>query len=101
MVLTNLMKATLYQYNRKDDDNPYDDMNVREKKVRVCPYSVDVRQNFGIYSHPEATGYYIVKDCVDIRIGDQLEFGGQRFTILEVKDNWIWNKIANITIAVK
>ncbi len=101
MVLTNLMKATLYQYNRKDDNNPYDDENVREKKVRVCPYNVDLKQSFGIYSHPEATGYYIVKDCTDIRIGDQLEFGGQRFTILEVKDNWIWNKIANITILVK
>lgn len=101
MVLTNLMKATLYQYNRVNEDNPYDDMNVREKKVKVCPYNVDLRQNFGIYSHPEATGYYIVKGCTDIRIGDQLEFNGQKFTILEVKDNWIWNKVANITVLVK
>lgn len=101
MVLTNLMKAKLYQYNRTDDDNPYDDMNIRIKNVRVCPYNVDTRINFGIYTHPEATGYYIVKDCVDVRIGDQIEFQGNKYTILEVKDNWIWNKIANITIAVK
>lgn len=101
MVLTNLMKANLYQYNRVDDESPYDDMNYRIKKVKVCPYNVDMKQKFGIYSHPEATGMYIVKGCTDIRIGDQIEFYGQKFTILEVKDNWIWNKIANITILVK
>lgn len=101
MVLTNLMKATLYQYNRNNSDNPYDDEDIQIKNIKVCPYNVDMKERFGIYSHPEATGFYIVKGNVDIRTGDQIEFFNERFTVLEVKDNWIWNKVANITIAVK
>lgn len=100
MVLTNLMKATLYQYNRKTDD-VYDDNIDRVIPIKICPYNQDLKVNFGTYSYPEATGYYIVKGNVDIRIGDEVEFRGERHTVLEVKDNWIFNKIVNITILVK
>jgi hypothetical protein len=54
-----------------------------------------------MYTVPEATGYYILKRCVDVREGDQLIFGGKTYSILHVKDNWIWNKIVNYTVAVK
>lgn len=101
MVLTNLMNAKLYQYNRVEDNSPYDDENKQEVNIKVCPYNVDMKQVFGVYSHPEATGMYIVKGDVDIRIGDQIEFYNNLFTVLEVKDNWIWNKIENITVLVK
>jgi hypothetical protein len=50
---------------------------------------------------PEATGYYILKNCVDVKEGDQLVFNNRTYSILRVKDNWIWNKIANFTVAVK
>ena len=33
--------------------------------------------------------------------GDEVEFRGERHTVLEIKDNWIFNKIVNITILVK
>ena len=59
MVLTNLMKATLYQYNRNNSDNPYDDEDIQIKNIKVCPYNVDMKERFGIYSHPEAKGFYI------------------------------------------
>ena len=37
----------------------------------------------------------------DVREGDQLNIDGNIFSIIEVHDNWIWNKIANYTVAVK
>ena len=95
------MDAKLYQYNRNVDNNPYDDEDITEVDIKVCPYNVDVKVKFGIYTNQEDTGYYIVKGNVDIKEGDQIEFNGERHTIMEVKDNWIWNKIANITILVK
>lgn len=101
MILTNLMKAKLYQYNRNESKNPYDDEDIKTIDIKICPYNVDNKVKFGIYSHPEATGYYIVKGNIDIKKGDQIEFNGEKHTILEIKDNWIWNKIVNITIAVK
>ena len=100
MVLTNLMDATLYQYNRTSDD-VYDDVDITEVDIKICPYSQDIKVNFGTYSYPEATGYYIIKGNVDVKIGDEVEFRGERHTVLEVKDNWIFNKIVNITILVK
>lgn len=101
MILTNLMKAKLYQYNRNNDNNPYDDEDIQTIDIEVCPYNVDQKERFGIYTHPEATGYYIVRGNIDIKTGDQIEFNDEVHTILDVKDNWIWNKVVNITIAVK
>ena len=54
-----------------------------------------------MYTVPEATGYYMLKNCVDVKEGDQIVFGGRTYSILKVKDNWVWNKIANFTVAVK
>lgn len=100
MVLTNLMKAKLYQYNRNTDD-VYDDVVEKVTNIKICPYNQDTKINFGTYTYPEATGYYIVKGNIDIKIGDEIEFMGERHTVLEVKDNWIFNKIVNITVLLK
>lgn len=101
MILTNLLPATLYQYNRNNEKNPYDDEDIQTINIKVCPYNVDTLDRMGVYTHPEATGYFIVKGNVDIQTGDQIKFRGEKHTILEVKDNWIWNKVENITIIVK
>jgi hypothetical protein len=97
----NGMDAKLLQYNRTEDNSIYDDKNYQEIDIVVCPYNVDMAERVGIYTVPEATGYFIIKNKVDVREGDQLVFMGDTFTILEVRDNWIWNKLANISIAVK
>ena len=100
MVLTNLMDGFLYQYNRESDD-VYDDNVESIIPIKLCPYNQDLKVNFGVYTNPEATGYFIVKGNVDVRIGDVVEFRGERHTVLEIKDNWIFNKIVNITILIK
>jgi hypothetical protein len=101
MYNVNGMDAKLLQYNRTEDNSIYDDKNYQEIDIVVCPYNVDLAERVGIYTVPEATGYFIIKNKVDVREGDQLVFMGDTFTILEVRDNWIWNKLANISIAVK
>jgi hypothetical protein len=95
------MKGYLYQYNRNQDNNPYDDEDIKKIPIKLCPYNQDIKVSFGVYSHPEATGYFIVKGNIDIKQGDEIEFRGERHTVLEVKDNWIFNKIVNITILIK
>lgn len=101
MYNVNGMNAKLIQYNRNDSDSIYDDQDKKEIDIVVCPYNVDQAIQYGIYTTPEAKGYFIIKNNVDVREGDQLIFMNDTFTILEVKDNWIWNKLANISIAVK
>ena len=93
--------ATLLRYNRNDDDNIYDDQDTNGIEIVVCPYNIDQAVKFGIYTIPEATGYFIIKGNVDVREGDQLIFNNREYSILKVQDNWIWNKVANISIAVK
>lgn len=102
MYNVNGMVATLVQYNRTtEDDNIYDDQDKKELDIIVCPYNVDQAERFGIYTVPEATGYFIIKSKVDVREGDQVIFNNNEYTILKVQDNWLWNKVANISIAVK
>ena len=100
MFITNGIPATLIQNNR-GTSKYYDDQDKTNVDVVVCPYNVDQDVRFGIYTVPEATGYYILKNCVDVKEGDQLVFNGRTYSILRVKDNWLWNKIANFTVAVK
>lgn len=100
MFITNGIPATLIQNNR-GSSKYYDDQDKTNVDVVVCPYNVDQDVRFGIYTVPEATGYYILKNCVDVKEGDQLVFNGRTYSILRVKDNWLWNKIANFTVAVK
>ena len=101
MFLTTGMKATLIQNNRSNENNPYDDQDKRSVEIVVCPYNVDQAVRFGVYTVPEAKGYFIVKNTVDVKEGDQLVFNNITYSILDVQDSWIWNKIANYIIAVK
>lgn len=101
MFLTNGMKATLIQNNRSNDNSPYDDQDKKSVDIVVCPYNVDQTVRFGVYTVPEAKGYFIVKNTVDVKEGDQLVFNDITYSILDVQDSWIWNKIANYIIAVK
>ena len=100
MFITNAMKGTLTKYNR-GTSGVYDDEDKKEVPIQLCPYNQDIRVVFGTYTIPEAEGYYIVKSNVDVKEGDQITFMGKTYTVIKVKDNWIWNKIVNYTVAVK
>lgn len=111
MFLVNGMKATLIKYNRRTTNQEtgeiekgtgvWDDEYQTKEEIILCPYNQDVRVAFGMYTVPEAEGYYIVKRATDIKEGDQINFQDKTYTVLKVKDNWIWNKIVNYTVAVK
>lgn len=101
MFNVNGIKATLIQNNRNDEDSYYDDQDKTEVEIKVCPYNVDQAVKFGVYTEPEATGYFIVKANTPVKEGDQLSIGDKTFSILKVQDDWVWNKVANIILAVK
>lgn len=100
MFITNGMPAVLVKNNRGESEY-YDDQDKVEENIVCCPYNADMTDRFGMYTVPEAEGFFILKRCVDVREGDQLIIGDRTFSIIKVKDNWIWNKIVNFTVAVK
>ena len=100
MFLTNAMKGTLKKYNR-NGTGVYDDEYTKEVPIKICPYNQDIRVAFGVYTITEAEGYYIVKSNTDVQEGDQITFMNKTYTVIRVKDNWIWNKIENYTVAVR
>lgn len=102
MFNVNGFKATLVQNNRTTtNEDYYDDQDKKEVEIKVCPYNVDQSIKFGEYSVPEATGYFIVKSGTPVKEGDELIINGHTYSILDIQDNWIWNKVANIILAVK
>ncbi len=102
MFNVNGFKATLVQNNRTTDElDYYDDQNKKQVDIKVCPYNVDQAVKFGEYTTPEATGYFITKANVEVQEGDELIINGHTYSILKVQDDWIWNKVANIILAVK
>lgn len=112
MILVNGQKARLRQFNRRPDDDYFDDQNYRDIIIKVVPYDVDDNIRFGIYTVPEATGYYMVNRNVDIRVGDQLTFMGKfenvhsdmkrrTHTVLKVQDDWVYNRVENYIVVVK
>lgn len=100
MYNVNGIDAVLIKNNR-NKSSYYDDQDKEYEEIVACPYNTDMTDRFGMYTVPEAEGYFILKHCVDVKEGDQLIMGGRTFSILKVKDNWIWNKIVNYTVAVK
>ena len=100
MFNVNGFKAILIQNNR-GESNYYDDQDKKEVKIKLCPYNADMSVKFGINTIPEAKGYFIVKSKTPIKEGDQIIFEGRTLSVIEVRDEWIWNKLANIIIAVK
>lgn len=101
MYLFNPMKAQLLRKNR-NTDFVYDDEDVEEPiTIDVIPYNVDQAIRYGLYTVPEATGYFIVRSKIDIKEGDQIIFANRQYSVLEIIDNWIFNKLANIEVIVK
>jgi hypothetical protein len=100
MFNVNGLNAVLVQNNRNESE-VYDDQDKQEVNIKVCPYNVDQSVKFGIYTVPEATGYFIVKANTPVKEGDQLVINGKTFSIIKIQDDWIWNKVANIILAVK
>lgn len=109
MFLVNGMKAKLRQFNREENNNVFDDQNYKDIYIKCCPYNADQGINFGIYTVPEATGYYQVHRWVDVREGDQIMFLGpdgeiindRVHTILKVQDEWLFNRVENKILVVK
>lgn len=102
MFNVNGFQAVLIQNNRTTtQDDYYDDQNKKEVNIKVCPYNVDQAVRFGVNTTPEATGYFITKANVQVEEGDELVIAGRTYSILKVQDDWIWNKVANIILAVK
>lgn len=101
MYLFNPKKAQLIRKNR-NTDYVYDDEDVEESiSLDVIPYNVDQAIRYGIYTVPEATGYFIIRNNADIREGDLITFNNRQYSVLKVQDNWIFNKIESIEVAVK
>ena len=101
MFLVNGLKAQLIQYNRNNEDSIYDDQDKKTINIKICPYDFSNGLKFGIYTIPEATGYFQVGRKVDVREGDQIVFENKIYTILKVQDNWIFNRVENKILAVK
>ena len=101
MYLLNPKKAQLIRKNRHTDF-VYDDEDFEKTiKLDVIPYNVDQAIRYGIYTVPEATGYFIVRSKADIREGDQIIFNDRQYSVLKVIDNWVFNKIESIEVIVK
>lgn len=101
MYVFNPKKAQWIAKNR-NTDFVYDDEDFEAPvTIDVIPYNVDQAIRYGIYTVPEATGYFIIRSKVDIWEGDQIIFNNRKYSVLKVIDNWIFNKIENITIAVR
>lgn len=100
MFNTNGLNAILVQNNR-GTSTYYDDQDKTEIAIKVCPYNQDQIVRFGIDTTSDAKGYFIVKANTPVREGDQLIFNDKTYSIIEVRDNWLWNKIANIILIVK
>lgn len=112
MILVNSQLATLRQFNRTDDNQYFDDQNYKDIPIKVVPYDVDDLIRFGIYTIPEAKGFFMVNRNVDVRKGDQIIFKGKflnknielvdkKLTVIEVKDSWIFNRLENQIVIIK
>ena len=109
MFLINGMKAKLRLFNRTNNEEVFDDQNFQDVFIKCCPYNSDQGINFGIYTIPEATGYYQVPRWVNVKAGDQITFLGktgeiideQVHTILKVYDEWYFNRVEIKILVIK
>ena len=93
MFLVNGHKAKLIQFNRNGKSLAYDDEDKQSIDIKIIPYNVDDSINFGTYSVPEATGYFMIRRNIDVKEGDQIEYNNRIYTILKVAEKWIYNRI--------
>ena len=101
MFIVNGINAQLIQFNRNNKNSIYDDQDQQTVYIKVCPYDMSDAIKFGLYTVPEAKGYFQVKRNVDVEEGDQIVFNGKTYTILNVQDNWLFNRVENKILAVK
>ena len=101
MFLMNGFKAKLIQYNRNGSSLAYDDEDKQEIDIKVIPYNADEKVNFGTYTEPGATGYFMIRRNVDVKEGDQIKIGGKTFTIIEWGDKWWFNRIEYKVVHVR
>lgn len=95
------ISATLIQRGRNSSDSIYTDGDTQTVSVRLCPYNVNQGISFGRDTIAQASGYFVVPRGTDIKEGDQLTFDNHTFSVLEVQDNWLFNRVENIRVAVK
>ena len=62
MFITNGMPAVLVKNNR-NESGYYDDQDKIEEEIVCCPYNADITDRFGMYTVPEAEGFFILKKC--------------------------------------
>lgn len=102
MYLFNPKKAQWIAKNRDTNETEYDDEDFEEAvEIDVIPYNVDQAIRYGIYTVPEATGYFIIRSKVSIREGDEIIFNGRQYSVMKVIDNWIFNQIESIEVIVE
>ena len=101
MFLINGLTAQLVQYNRNNFNSIYDDQDQQTVSIKICPYDISDGVRFGLYTVPEAKGYFQVKRTADVKEGDQIIFQGKTYTVLNVQDNWLYNRVENKILAVK
>ena len=101
MFLVNGHKAKLIQFNRNGKSLAYDDEDKQSIDIKIIPYNVDDSINFGTYSVPEATGYFMIRRNIDVKEGDQIEYNNRIYTILKVAEKWIYNRIEYQMVFVK
>ena len=102
MYLFNPKKAEWIAKNRDTINTEYDDEDVNiSKTIDVIPFNVDQAIQYGIYTVPEATGYFIIRKKVNIREGDQIVFNDRQYSVLKVVDEWIFNSLESIEVVVK
>lgn len=101
MFIVNGINAQLIQFNRNNKNSIYDDQDQQTVSIKVCPYNMSDAIKFGLYTVPEAKGYFQVKRNVDVEEGDQIVFNGKTYTVLNVQDNWLFNRVENKILAVK
>lgn len=111
MILSNTQKATLIKHNR-GNSGIFDDEDMEISTIKVVPYSVDLAVRFGVYTIPEATGYFQVGRSVDVKEGDQIQFIGKflntdldltkrTLSVIKVEDAWLFNRVEYKWVAVK
>lgn len=101
MFLVNGHKAKLIQFNRNGKSLAYDDEDKQSIEIKIIPYNADDSINFGTYSVPEATGYFMIRRNIDVKEGDQIEYNNRIYTILKVAEKWIYNRIEYQMVFVK
>ena len=93
MFLTNGMKATLIKHNRKQT-GVWDDEYTESVPIILCPYNQDIRVAFGVYTIPEAEGFYIVKNTTDMNRAPRNSVLAELLTLqalsvaLQANKNW-------------